>query len=218
MLTFLHGKGEAAGGEAGDALGTEAAAALLARHGPPAHASAVPGGARPSRHGSAARELARFLIVCPQLSRVRQWHEDDAPWVTAIEDIAISDHGGDAARRHLTGFSWGGAGVTRFARQPKLVRRWRSLWIVDPNPDPAVTPLPPATAPAMLHFGTYFDQDAMRQWRRDAGFAGTFATGARRVEKDLRAGHVEVADQAYGDEGAYRWLSAWEKRQGMPTA
>jgi hypothetical protein len=212
VLTFLHGKGEAAGDEEGRALGSEAAQAVLCRHGPPALAALPPAGEPDKGAAEALEALARFLIICPQLPRIRQWQEADARWLVPIEDRLVGAHSGDMARHHLTGFSWGGGGVTRFARRADLAGRWRRLWPVDPRPDVEVTPLPPRSLPTMLHFGTYFDQGAMEDWRRRAGFKGNFRVGAMRAEKDLAVGHIETAREAYLDPHAYRWLAAWESK------
>lgn len=219
VLTFLHGRGEAAGDEAGRPLGTSPEA-LIRRHGPPAlagHADHAPSGvdqaASEDDAGQVDHPLASFLVICPQRDRIGQWLDEDASWIGALEDRIIAEHDGDVRRRHLTGFSWGGAGVTRFAARRDFAGRWRSLWIVDPNPDPAVTPLPPAQCPAMLHFGTYFDADTMKAWRSEAGFDGTFETDAMRAESNLHLGHVETARDAYRDAAAYRFLSYWETRR-----
>ena len=217
VMTFLHGRGEAAADESGRPLGVSPEA-LIRRHGPPAlvvqpghSASDCSRAALGGDAGQARHALARFLVICPQRGRVGQWLAEDAAWVCALEDKIIADHGGDPGRRHLTGFSWGGAGVSRFAAHRGFARRWRSLWIVDPNPDFAVTPVPPAGCPTLLHFGTYFDAARMKAWRGQAGFDGTFAPESIRAEKDLGVGHVETARDAYRDAEAYRFLANWEK-------
>jgi hypothetical protein len=207
VLTFLHGRGEAAGDETGRPLPEREAEAVLRRHGPAAFLAALPpdGDAR-----RALAELRRHVVICPQLPRVRQWQEADVQWVTALEDDAIHTHGGDPSRRRLAGFSWGGAGVTRFASHADCAGRWRSLVIVDPNPDPRVTPIPPISCPALLYCGSYFPGDAMVASRTAAGFDGRFAPGAIRAEKVLDRGHVEVAGDAFADPDLYDWLSSWD--------
>jgi hypothetical protein len=210
ILTFLHGRGEAAGDAHGHALSRQDAEAVLRRHGPPSMAGPpMVRGTEPG-DGPVPHDFARFLVICPQLPRVRQWQEADADWVVPIEDELATRHHGDPGRRHLTGFSWGGAGVTRFAGRRDLAGRWLTAWLVDPNPDLSVTPLPPEDIPAMLHFGTYFDRSVMIAWRSSAGFDGNFRSDAARAEKELAAGHVETARFAYRDACAYRWLAHWE--------
>src|SRR5690242_15615596 len=85
LLTFLHGRGEAATDEAGEPTGTPADE-LVRRHGPQAVARAGP------RAASAAVEavLAETLILCPQLPTRRQWREADADAVVAMEDALIA--------------------------------------------------------------------------------------------------------------------------------
>jgi hypothetical protein len=204
LLTFLHGRGEAAADEAGQPTGAPLDE-LVRRHGPQA---VVLGGPR-AAPAPVEAVLAETLILCPQLPRRRQWREADADAVVAMEDALMAGEAQDLPR-HLTGFSWGGAGVTRFAGRRDLGRRWRTLWIVDPSPDPSVTPLPPEPSPALLHWGRYFDQALMAAWRERGGFDGTLRPGARRAERDTGESHVETAREAYRDVEAWGWLTGFE--------
>jgi hypothetical protein len=178
---------------------------LVRRHGPQALLEAGAGDVPPAVEAV----LAETLILCPQLPAMRQWRAADADAVVALEEAVLASET-PGLPRHLAGFSWGGAGTTRFAGRADLARRWLALWIVDPNPDPAVTPLPPAALPSLLHWGTYFDLDGMTAWREAAGFDGTLRPGAARAERATGESHVETAHRAFRDAEAWRWLTGFE--------
>lgn len=182
VLCFLHGYDEAAPAEIG---------AALTRHGP-------------LRQGNPpiARE---FITVAPQLPDAGDhWfrYTDD---VWGIVARVREEHGGDARRTYLTGFSYGGNGVWDVGLL--LPGRWAALWSVDPTRVPVEDP----GAPVWLSFGNLARRqkqafiDALRL--HPAGGAAPHGT---RIWEDEGEDHVGSARRAYGDERIYRWLLSRE--------
>src|SRR5262245_28623722 len=101
----------------------------------------------------AKEKIEQFLVVSPQLAQDRQWDANlDAGWVWAEVQRACGLYGNDG-RFFLTGFSYGGGGVLKFAAQNR--ERWTALWVVDPNSDDAA--IPAANGPrVLLHHGGHF--------------------------------------------------------------
>ncbi|MBW3571444.1 MAG: hypothetical protein KY467_10080 [Gemmatimonadetes bacterium] len=159
----------------------------------------------PLRPGNPAIAVEEFVVVAPQLP-VRGdlwWRSADA--VLGIVQRVQAEHGGDARRTYLTGFSFGGNGVFDLAlAQPGL---WAALWAVDPTRIPARDP----GLPVWLSSGEI-------SRRRQAGFtaalrlepAGTGEPGDR-VYTDQGMDHVGTATLAYRDERIYRWLLARQR-------
>lgn len=147
-------------------------------------------------------------MIAPQLPFAGDiWHRY-AGEVRAVIDAAVERHGGDARRRYLTGFSFGGNGVFDLALlQPDF---WAALWPVDPTPlwpvDPTRVPSSDPGCPIWLSFG-----EVARQ--RKAAFIHALrlepARPARQGERlylDQGEDHVGSARRAYGDETIYSWL------------
>jgi len=181
VLCFLHGYDEGAP--------TELAAGAT-RHGP-------------LRPGSSPLAIRDFIVVAPQLPRAGDYWHRHADEVRRIVEDARAEHGGDAARTYLTGFSFGGNGVLDLAlAQPDL---WAALWAVDPTR----VPREEIRRPVWLSFG------AVARRGRDA-FVRALALSP--AEGDAPAGdrlyldegedHVGAATRAYRDDRIYRWLLA----------
>jgi predicted peptidase len=177
LLCFLHGYGEAA------PMPIDRALRL---HGPLAASAAA----------LATRE---FIIVTPQLPVGGDTWARHADEVRAIVDEAGAQHGADATRRYLTGFSYGGNGVFDLAlAQPDV---WAALWPVDPTR----VPRKPPAQPLWLSAG------AIARPQRQA-FARALKLGTHeRVWADDGEDHVGSARLAYGDERIYRWLLGFAK-------
>ena len=179
LLCFLHGYGEAA------PMAIERA---LRRHGPLA-ASAAPLAER------------QFLIVAPQLPIAGDnWalHGDE---VRVLVDDVGAKHAVDAARRYLTGFSYGGNGVFDLAlAQPDL---WTALWAVDPTRVPRAAP----AQPLWLSAG-----EAARAQRGPFVRALRLRDTGEHVWADNGEDHVGSARVAYADERIYRWLLGFVNR------
>ena len=173
LLCFLHGYGEAA------PLALERA---LRRHGPLA----------PSAATIAAHE---FIVVAPQLPVAGDtWHRyaDD---VLALVGELDAKQPIDAARRYLTGFSFGGNGVFDLGLlQPDI---WTALWAVDPTR----VPRQPPRQPVWLSAG-----DVARSQERQFARALALRVQGERVWADEGEDHVGSARAAYADERIYRWL------------
>jgi hypothetical protein len=155
-----------------------------------------------------SRVIDEFVVIAPQLPFAGDiWHRY-AGEVRAVIDAAVERHGGDARRRYLTGFSFGGNGVFDLALlQPDF---WAALWPVDPTPlwpvDPTRVPSSDPGCPIWLSFG-----EVARQ--RKAAFIHALrlepARPARQGERlylDQGEDHVGSARRAYGDETIYSWL------------
>ena len=177
LLCFLHGYGEAA------PMPIDRALRL---HGPLA----------PSAAALATRE---FIIVAPQLSVAGHIWARHADEVRAIVDEAGAQHGVDAARRYLSGFSYGGNGVFDLAlAQPDV---WAALWPVDPTRVPRKAPAQPL----------WLSAGAIARPQRQA-FVRALKLGTHeRVWADEGEDHVGSARVAYGDERIYRWLLGFAK-------
>src|SRR5262245_47476485 len=92
ILTFLHGRGEAAGDGQGGPLDRDIAAERLVRHGPAAFVGRpLPEGEERALAREARSCLMRYLILCPQLPLMRQWRQEDADWVAEIEDRLVME-------------------------------------------------------------------------------------------------------------------------------
>ena len=178
LLVFLHGYDEGPPTEIQDAL---------TRHGP-------------LRPGNPLDALTPFIIVAPQMPvRGDAWHR----YADAVREIVKEvheEHGGDAQRTYLTGFSFGGNGVFDLALlQPHT---WAALWAVDPTRVPGRDP----AAPVWLSIGeisryrTRVFTSALRLRAADGEAASD------RVYKDQDADHVGSATLAYRDERIYSWL------------
>ncbi|MFL5538417.1 MAG: hypothetical protein ACJ8J0_05465 [Longimicrobiaceae bacterium] len=181
VLCFLHGYDEGAP--------TELAAGAT-RHGP-------------LRPGSSPLATRGFIVVAPQLPRAGDhWHRHAGDVRHIVEGVR-AEHGGDAARTYLTGFSFGGNGVFDLAlAQPDL---WAALWAVDPTRIPRQE----IRRPVWLSFGAIAR-------RAHAAFVRALALAP--AEGDVPAGdrlyldegedHVGAATRAYRDDRIYRWLLA----------
>jgi hypothetical protein len=179
VLCFLHGYDEAAPAEITH---------VLALHSPlRADASAL------------TRE---FIIVAPQLpTRGDHWYR----YAGDVRDIVLqvqAEHGGDAGRTYLTGFSFGGNGVLDLGQEQADL--WAALWPVDPTRVPRVDP----GTPVWLSGGALSRRlepgfvDSLGLQRAAAGAAGD------RVLTDEGADHVGTAALAYADDRIYEWLLA----------
>ncbi|HSH38807.1 MAG TPA: hypothetical protein VK993_08475 [Chthoniobacterales bacterium] len=186
VLFFLHGYDEGAPMPMEDAL---------TLHGP-------------LRTGNPGAALAPFIIVAPQMPvRGDIWHRY-ANGVRAILTNVLEQHGGDAQRAYITGFSFGGNGVFDLALlQPNT---WAALWAVDPTRVPERDP----NAAVWLSFG-----EVARYRKR--GFIQALGlepaaqtTAAPRVYLDEGEDHVGSARLAYRDDRIYAWLLA--QRLGGP--
>jgi predicted peptidase len=191
VLCFLHGAGEAAADKDGTPQPT---AKLLANGSPAWHAE----------QGSAF--VSRFLVVCPQLECRRRWESNDAPWVDAVVQAAVQDHGGDLSRLVLTGFSYGGEGAFQIASASEL--KWPTIWVVDPALQ-RVPPVPVADARIWVHHGSaqpgaenmkvFAEALALKPWDG--------AADARRLLTALAADHPGTCAAAYAEAHVYDWLS-----------
>lgn len=178
VLCFLHGYDEAA------PMPIERA---LTVHGPLSpHSSSI------------TRD--RFLVVAPQLPRAGDiWHRWTDDLIELVSGVA-REHGGDAARWLLTGFSFGGNGVFDVALASP--GRWRALWSVDPTRVPRGSL---GTLPVWLSIGA-----AARRWT--TGFIQALAlerasrSPGARTYLDEGLDHVGSAASAYADDRIYAWL------------
>jgi predicted peptidase len=177
LLCFLHGYGEAAPRDIRRAL---------TLHGP-------------LRTSSGPRARDEFIVVAPQLLIGGDLWNRYADVLRQIISEVRSDHGGDARRLYLTGFSFGGNGVFDLgAAQPDL---WAALWAVDPTRAPAKK----LKRPVWLSLGE------VSRARKDS-FIGTLGLqedpAGNFVWQDEGLDHVGTATAAYADERIYDWLLA----------
>jgi len=193
ILCFLHGAGEAAADRDGEQL--QPLARVLAHRSPGWHAK------------NATPFVSRFLVLCPQLGRTRRWEPGDAEWIDPLVSHAINDHGGDASRLVLTGFSRGGEGVFQLASASR--HHWPTIWAVDP----ALRRMPPTPADDVrvwVHYGN--DQpggENMEAFQTVLGleaFSGD--TSARRLVTALDEDHVGTCVAAYASAHVYDWLAS----------
>jgi dienelactone hydrolase len=123
-----------------------------------------------------------------------------AQTVEQIVDDASRQHGCDANRMYLTGFSFGGNGVFDLAlAQPE---RWAALWPVDPTRVPSQ----PISIPIWLSLGQvsrYQAQAFIQQLALQP--AGSDAHDDR-VWVDEKVDHVQTATLAYRNARIYEWL------------
>ena len=192
VLCFLHGAGEAAADRTGQQL--QPLTTVLTHHSPGWHAE------------NGTPFVRRFLVICPQLGGVRRWEPDDAEWVDAFVAHAIDQHGGDAARLALTGFSLGGEGAFQLASASRY--RWPVIWAVDP----ALQRTPPTPADDVrvwVHHGN--DQPGgtnMGAFAQALGLEALRGTrSARRVISVLPEDHVGTCIAAYATSQIYDWLA-----------
>jgi poly(3-hydroxybutyrate) depolymerase len=179
VLVFLHGYDEAAPVPLRDGA---------TRHGP-------------LRPGSAPLATRDFIVIAPQLPRGGDlWHlQADA--VRDIVEQVRGEHGGDAARTYLTGFSFGGNGVFDLAlAQPGF---WAALWAVDPTRVPRGDVGRPAWL-SIGHIARHAEASFVRALRSLP--ADGPAPSADRLHLDEGEDHVGAATRAYADERIYRWL------------
>lgn len=170
VLCFLHGYDETA-----STSGDEG----FTRHGP-------------LWSGAPASVAERFVVIVPRLPVAGDiWHR----YADAVR--ALVEGHGDAQRRYLTGFSFGGNGVFDLAlMQPDF---WAALWPVDPTRVPARDP----ALPIWLTFG-----EAARS--RKPVFIRALRLGdEKRVYVDAGDDHVGAARRAYADATIYSWLLRW---------
>lgn len=147
----------------------------------------------PLRAENPAVARHRFVIVAPQLPVRGDLWLRSADAVLQIVRHVRAEHGGDAARTYLTGFSFGGNGVFDLAgAQPEM---WAALWAVDPTRPPA-RELP---LPVWLSSGEI-------SRRRKTAFMTALGPHRDRVYTDEGLDHVATATHAYADEQIYRWL------------
>jgi predicted peptidase len=142
-----------------------------------------------------------FIVVAPQLPRAGDHWAHHAGDVRAIVRSVRQEHGGDARRTYLTGFSFGGNGVFDLALlQPG---EWAALWSVDPTRVPRQDP----GAPVWLSIGGIARRikhtfvDALRLHA-----AGGATPHGARIWEDEGEDHVGSARRAYQDERIYAWL------------
>jgi len=180
VLCFLHGHDEAAPMNITRAL---------TLHGP------LRPGSPPAARG--------FIVVAPQLPRAGDIWAHYAGEVRRIVAAVRAEHGGDARRTYLTGFSFGGNGVFDVALlQPG---EWAALWSVDPTRVPREDP----GVPLWLSIGgiarriTPTFVGALRLHRA----AGAAPHGPR-IWEDEGQDHVGSARMAYQDERIYAWLQS----------
>jgi hypothetical protein len=216
VLCFLHGRGEARKG-ASDAR-------RVKEYCSPPGLAAVP--SPPAEAAAAKEKLEKFLVVSLQLPQPGHWNREDARWVWEAVSDASRDKGN--GQFFLTGFSWGGGGVLRFAAAQIAKRaadrvdsQWSALWVVDPNPKEAPKELPDGF-PVLLHHGRYFegiggwkktstklpweDVDALQR-AATKGQAWWTMPGARcAVRPFANLGHTDTCTRAYQDPDAYDWL------------
>jgi poly(3-hydroxybutyrate) depolymerase len=179
VLCFLHGYDEGAPAEIH---------AAMTKHGP-------------LRPGSAPAAMRDFIVVAPQLPRMGDhWHRHAGDVLHMVEGVR-DEHGGDARRTYLTGFSFGGNGVFDLALlQPGA---WAALWPVDPTRVPGEDP----GLPVWLSIGGVARRlkhafvDALRLHPA----AGAAPHGPR-IWEDEGQDHVGSATHAYRDERIYAWL------------
>jgi len=191
VLCFLHGAGEAAADRDGQRL--QPLARVLTRRSPGWHAE------------NATSFVARFLVICPQLGRVRRWEADDAEWIDALVSHAIDQHGGDPAQLALTGFSLGGEGAFQVASASRY--RWRVIWAVDPALQ-RIPPMPADDVRVWVHHGN--DQPGATNMNAFANALGLKALdgirSSRRVIAVLQEDHVRTCIAAYATPEVYDWL------------
>lgn len=179
VLCFLHGYDEAAPAPIREGVG---------RHGP--------------RPGSAARATDDFIVVAPQLPRGGDlWHLY-ADVVRTIVEGVHAEHGGDARRTYLSGFSFGGNGVFDLAlAQPDF---WAALWPVDPTRVPRRDP----GRPIWLSIGEVARLGAASFIYKLQLKDANGGTPGDRVYLDEGENHVGSATLAYRDARIYDWLLA----------
>jgi dienelactone hydrolase len=167
---------------------------VLEHRSPPWHAS----------NGSAF--ASRFLVVAPQLEKLRPWEASDAPMIDAIVRGAIAELRGDASRVALTGFSFGGEGAFQVASASRLP--WSAIWAVDP----ALFRIPPLPAPDVrvwVHHGRAQPGSTnMPEFARALGLEPwRGAPDARRILTVLDADHAATCVEAYAAAHVYDWLA-----------
>lgn len=154
----------------------------------------------PLREGNPSLAVREFIVVAPQLPEKgdlwRSWDDEVCDIVRHVQ----AQHGGDARRTYLTGFSFGGNGVFDLALAKP--GPWAALWAVEPTRAPERDP----GLPVWLSSG-----ELTR--RRQSGFTNTLRLERAvaepfgdRICTDEGLDHVGTATQAYGDERIYRWL------------
>ena len=154
----------------------------------------------PLRAGNPERALSEFIIVAPQMPvRGDVWYRY-AENVRAILTLVLQQHGGDAERAYLTGFSFGGNGVFDLTLlQPN---QWAALWAVDPTRAPARNP----PVPVWLSVGE-IARHRQREFIQALALDPAAESGnGQRVYLDEGEDHVGSARLAYSDERIYRWL------------
>jgi poly(3-hydroxybutyrate) depolymerase len=178
VLCFLHGYDEAAPMEIHEALTV---------HGP------LRPGNPPAARG--------FIVIAPQLPRAGDHWLRHAGDVRRIVAGVRAEHGGDARRTYLTGFSFGGNGV--FDLGLGMPGEWAALWAVDPTRVPGQDP----GVPLWLSFGNLArrQKQAFIAALRLHPAAGAAPHGAR-IYEDEGQDHVGSARLAYADERIYAWL------------
>ncbi|HST61211.1 MAG TPA: hypothetical protein VLK84_21085 [Longimicrobium sp.] len=155
-----------------------------------------------TRHGplapsASARATAEFVVVAAQMpARGDLWHRH-AAGVREIVRQVQAEHGADADRTFLTGFSFGGNGVFDLAREGP----WAALWPVDP------TRVPPADPglPVWLSSGE-ISRRAERAFIQRLRLEPPAGEPGDRVYVDEGHDHVGTARLAYGDDRIYTWL------------
>jgi len=191
VLCFLHGAGEAATDARGKAQPLDK---VLTHRSPAWHAE----------NGSPF--ISRFIVVCPQLDQRRRWDASDAPWVDAIVDAAIEEHGGDSPRFIMTGFSLGGEGAFQIAHASP---RWSTIWAVDPAiQDGHVPGAPAGDARVWIHHGQQ-QPGAKNMAAFGASLGLTPWVGnaqVRRVLTVLQTDHPGACSAAYAEKHVYDWL------------
>jgi predicted peptidase len=193
VLCFLHGAGEAAADR--DGQRPQPLTRVLTHCSPGWHAE------------NRTPFVARFLVICPQLGQVRRWEPEDAQWVDALVAHAIDQHGGDASRLALTGFSLGGEGTFQLASASR--HRWPVIWAVDPALQ-RIPPIPTDDVRVWVHHGS--DQPGGINMNTFAELLGlqTFRDDrpARRVISALQEDHVGTCVTAYARAQVYDWLAS----------
>jgi dienelactone hydrolase len=133
--------------------------------------------------------------VAPQLPFAGDtWHRYADDVLAVLSEVGAKQPI-DAARRYITGFSFGGNGVFDLALlQPD---DWAALWAVDPTRVPHRRP----RQPVWISAGA-----VARSPQREFVRALALRPQGERVWADEGEDHVGSARVAYGDERIYRWL------------
>ncbi len=165
-----------------------------------------------TRHGPLYEGCPRwvgehFIVIAPQLpERGDLWYlQSDA--VLEISHQVQEIYQGDASRRYLTGFSFGGNGVFDLALEQSWA--WTALWAVDPTRVPDTDP----GTPIWLSSGAV-SRRRKRAYEVRLGLSAPGELPEDRVYEDRGLDHVATAADAYADENVYKWLLSRQPMSG----